>query len=325
MRIGEELDGAVLFSCDDRSVYDLSAHLEDLSKHFRIPFPDHSILAQGQDKAEAWRTCLRAGVPTPQTHQPDPEEVEKLAESLEYPVLVKPRLTLGFIPQHARKLYVCHGPDELVADYAKVHATHPDPLIQERIPGGDDSVYQIMVLLNQDQDLVGSFCFRKLAQWPVGFGIGCLCVSLHLPVLLEQSLRFLKEIDWFGLASVEYKYDERDGLYKLIDVNTRFCGETNMAMAAGLNFPLALYRLARGEEATLGEYGDGVYWAELYNTLRNLRFRLRQRSYSGIAGDLLRSTDPRTTHSILSLRDPGPAALWAERMISRVIAGFTRH
>ena len=246
-----------------------------------------------------------------------------MSRSLEYPVLVKPRLTLGFIPQHARKLYVCRTAGELESSYDAVNRTHPDPLIQERIPGGDDSVYQIMVLMDREQGLVGSFCFRKLAQWPLRYGVGCLCVSVHLPVLLEQTLSFLREIGWFGVASIEYKHDPRDDLFKLIDVNTRFCGETNLAMAAGLNFPLALYHLAWGEQVSLGEYPDGVYWTDFYKTLRNLRFRFKSGSYSGMPRTFLRAIDPRTTHTSLSIRDPGPAAMRAEKMLSRVLAAFT--
>jgi predicted ATP-grasp superfamily ATP-dependent carboligase len=46
---------------------------------------------------------------------------------------------------------------------------------------------------------------------------------------------------------VEFKLDRRDGLYKLMEVNPKFWGSLDLAIAAGVDFPLLTVRLAAGE------------------------------------------------------------------------------
>jgi predicted ATP-grasp superfamily ATP-dependent carboligase len=64
-----------------------------------------------------------------------------------------------------------------------------------------------------------------------------------------------------GIADVEFKLDERDGKYKMLDINSRFWYQTVQATAAGINFPLVQYLDLTGQEVPeLPEQRDGVCW-----------------------------------------------------------------
>ena len=311
---------AAIICCDDRSVLAVASRREFLSRYFGIPFPNYDTLMRAMDKSLAYELCKRTSVPAPMTLVPaGSDEIRRISRQLAYPVLVKPRLTIGFIPIHGKKLYFCRNAQELLSAYTKVHRTHPNPLIQEVIPGGDDQVYSLIVLLGRTGRCLGSFCFRKIAQWPPNYGVGCLCVSVHMPILVGKSLALLRRLGWRGIASIEYKYDARDNMYKLLDVNPRPCMQTNLAFRAGINFPKALFDMAHGEEKRLGDYRDGIFWVEGRSLLRNLKVRLRRNLRLSEAARLLfRLADPHTTRSILSIRDPGPASIQAIEMLEGV-------
>src|SRR4029077_12294745 len=50
-----------------------------------------------------------------------------------------------------------------------------------------------------------------------------------------------------GDSEVEFKYDQRDGCYKILDVNTRSWTWCALGAVAGVDFSHILWRLALGE------------------------------------------------------------------------------
>ena len=52
-------------------------------------------------------------------------------------------------------------------------------------------------------------------------------------------LRFLRAIDYYGLVEMEYKWDRRDGQYKLLDVNGRTWGYHTLGQAAATGCEVA--------------------------------------------------------------------------------------
>jgi predicted ATP-grasp superfamily ATP-dependent carboligase len=52
----------------------------------------------------------------------------------------------------------------------------------------------------------------------------------------DAACRFLRSLDYSGLAEVEFKYDRRDGRYKLLDVNARGWTWSALGPLAGVDF-----------------------------------------------------------------------------------------
>jgi predicted ATP-grasp superfamily ATP-dependent carboligase len=75
------------------------------------------------------------------------------------------------------------------------------------------------------------------------------CESIPLDQeIVDKSYRLLQAFDWQGPAMVEFKVDARDGQPRLMEINGRFWGSLQLALDAGMNFPLLYYRLAMGED-----------------------------------------------------------------------------
>ena len=62
--------------------------------------------------------------------------------------------------------------------------------------------------------------------------------------------RFLRSLNHSGLAEVEFKFDVRDGRYKLLDVNARAWTWNALGSIADVDFAHVLWRLAMGEAVT---------------------------------------------------------------------------
>jgi hypothetical protein len=114
----------------------------------------------------------------------------------------------------------------------------------------------------------------------------------------------LDALKWHGIAMVEFRQDSRDGEYKLMEINPKFWGSLDLALAAGADFPADLCRIAVGETLQFTDEYD-----------RNLRFQwpfsghgdlfhlwTRPRSIFQVALDFI---NPRVKSNVW-LRDFGP-------------------
>ncbi len=70
--------------------------------------------------------------------------------------------------------------------------------------------------------------------------------ALPVPALLEFAEKLLEYMHVTGMVEVEFKFDERDQQYKLLDINLRPWGWHTLCIACGLDFPYIQYCDALG-------------------------------------------------------------------------------
>ncbi len=128
--------------------------------------------------------------------------------------------------------------------------------------------------------------------------------SIDLPILESLAERFLRAINYYGLVEVEFKFDPRDGQYKLLDVNTRTWGYHSLGLAAGVDFPFMLYADQIGETADPSRGIPGHLWIRLSTdvptgTLDVAGRRIKLRDY-------IESLRRNHTDAVFSSEDPFP-------------------
>ena len=102
---------------------------------------------------------------------------------------------------------------------------------------------------------------RRIRENPPSGGASCCAESFYDCKLMEYGVRLLDHMKWHGVAMVEFRYDEVDRDYKLLEINPKFWGSLDLALACDVDFPYYLCQLAAGES---------LAYSEEYN--RNLRF-----------------------------------------------------
>ena len=77
--------------------------------------------------------------------------------------------------------------------------------------------------------------------------------SVVAPEVADLSRTLLRSFGYRGMANIEFKFDARDGSYRLIEINPRSSGALQLAVSAGIDFPFLVYDyLARRPERTAG-------------------------------------------------------------------------
>jgi len=127
-------------------------------------------------------------------------------------------------------------------------------MAQEKIPGPFEQLVSVGLCLDRDGRVPAVFFTRKHCEYPEPFGDGLVVETIDDPGILEDSVRLLRKLGYWGICDVEYKRDQRDGRFKLLDANPRTWLWVGLAETAGCA-PLAVasYRLALGDGDLTGE------------------------------------------------------------------------
>ncbi len=145
-------------------------------------------------------------------------------------------------------------------------------MAQEWIEGNDASLYSCNCYFNADSEPLVTFIARKLRQWAPETGTSCLGEECRNDLVLEESIRLFRSVNYHGLGYVEMKRDERTGKHFIIEPNIgRPTGRSAIAEAGGvellytkycdvLNLPLPANREQKYE---------GVKWIYLRHDIQS--------------------------------------------------------
>jgi predicted ATP-grasp superfamily ATP-dependent carboligase len=194
-------------------------------------------------------------------------------------------------------------------------------LLQEYVPGEG---YGFFALFNHGK-MRAFFMHRRMREYPITGGPSSAAESVYDDELRAMGSRLLENLNWHGVAMVEFKKDARDGHYTLMEINPKFWGSLGLAIASGVDFPyLAAMMAVNGDVDPLTHYRVGVRFRwplpdDVLHVLANPK----------AAREFVRDCLDRSARTDLSLRDPRPnlfqLALTARAIVSRVRAGNLRY
>jgi len=296
----------VLFPTRDETVMAFALHRERLQEFFRVTTPKWETTRQAWDKTNTYKLAESLGIPAPRTWSVQSSaELPNLYPCL--PLAVKPAIKENFFYATGAKAWRAETPEELheLFDTAiqKIPAT--EILLQEIIPGNGYCQLSYCVFF-KDGRAHSSLVARRLRQHPREFGRAATYVETdELPEVEELSLRFLRAIDFYGLAEVEFKQDPRDGQFKLLDVNARAWGFHGLGQAVGVDFPYLLFADQTGRTVEPSRGRAKVGWLRLLTDAPTAAKDLLQGYLS--PREYLRSLRRTKSLSVFAWDDPLPA------------------
>jgi len=134
----------------------------------------------------------------------------------------------------------------------------PNLVLQEYIDGGPESIWMFDGYFNSDSDCLIGFTGQKIRQYPPYTGPTSLGVCVTNPLVDKAAREFLKRVGYQGIVDLGFRFDARDGSYRLLDVNPRIGATFRLFLAAnGLDVARALYLDLTGapRSATAGRPG----------------------------------------------------------------------
>ena len=240
----------LLFPTDDQTVAYLSRNKEKLSDYYKIWTPAWDVVEQCYNKRLTYAVAEEIGIPIPESHFPESiSDVRAIGDRLRYPVIIKPAVMHTFYAQTRCKAIVIHSREELEEQYQHVAKIIPpsEIIIQEVIPGSPENLYSCGSFF-KDGNIIASVAGRRSRQIPMDFGKASTFVELvDVTEVRSLSLKLLDALGYYGLSEVEFKYDTRDGVFKLLEINPRTWKWHSIALLSGLNLPYLLYCDTNGE------------------------------------------------------------------------------
>ena len=260
----------------DESLEAVAAHHDVLSARHTVACATDGVAQGFLDKRITSEIADRAGVEAPRTASPtSPEELEALVGRLRFPCLVKPAESYRYNRAFGVKMKRVHTPDELRVAWGEAHALAVGTMVQELIPGPETGGVNYNVYVVDGEPRV-EMTSRKLRLSPSDFGYPCAVVSGRVPEVVEPGRAIVAAMGIEGFANVEFKQDERNGRYYLMEVN----GRPNMSGAwpsGGRRLPAAGLPPPRRRRAPAQTpWREGVHWVNEFKDPRILATRWRE-------------------------------------------------
>ncbi len=144
---------------------------------------------------------------------------------------------------------IAHTADEAAEAFRKIAAEWGYPVLVQRLIQGEE--YNLTAVGDGKGSLLGPVMMKKMAV--TDKGKAWAGISIDDQALLGASESLARAIQWRGPLEVEVMRDTQ-GNYNLIEINPRFPAWIYLSKGVGRNLPMALLRLALGEEP--GEFPD---------------------------------------------------------------------
>jgi predicted ATP-grasp superfamily ATP-dependent carboligase len=168
--------------------------------------------------------------------------------------------------------FVIQTRKELLELYAKAEDREsPNLLIQEFIPGDD---WMFDGYFDENSDCLFGVTGKKIRRFPVHTGVTSLGICQRNETVRKTTADFMKAIGYRGILDIGYRYDRRDGQYKVLDVNPRIgCTFRLFAGANGMDVARALYLDMTGQLVAPSSAADGRKWMvedfDLFSAVRS--------------------------------------------------------
>lgn len=219
----------------------LARQKDQLLPYTRLEVPPYQTIAQASDKWEMTRLAQRVAVPAPRTIRAS--ELDQLGPELRFPLVLKPQQETPGRPP-IRYLY---KKEELSAvrlqlSNSRHNGASSEFIVQEYVPGHGCGLFATY----QNGVCKRVFMHRRLREYPASGGVSSCAESFYDLKLESHGRRMLDALNWHGVAMVEFRRDDRDGEYKLMEINPKFWGSLDLALAAGADFPSDLCQMALG-------------------------------------------------------------------------------
>ena len=234
-----------------------------------IPCNDHALLSIAEMKSEspeliccvppleAIRTCTDKAlfaaaldsfaVPHPRTLDPNDAILHSGGSEGEF--FVKPTDSQAFFREFGVKAFRIAGAGELKNRLGEAGSRGLSAVVQEYVPGPASAHIYVEGFSDRNGIERAACARRRLRMYPPDFGNSTSMVSIPLSEVAaahESLKRLLAGIQFRGVYSAEFKYDARDGQFKIIEINARPWWYVEFIGDCGINIPEMIYRDALG-------------------------------------------------------------------------------
>jgi D-aspartate ligase len=273
------------------------------------------------NKKQFYASLHALDIPHPKTLAFPESSVDEILTQLSFPLFIKPVYSQPFAFIFRRKGYTAHSDEELRAFLQLFERSRQPVLVQEIIPGPVPNGYVLRGYFDADSMPKALLVAQILRQPSMFANMSCM---LSVPREVLQGfdkiiIEYLHNRRYRGLFLAQVKWDPRDNMFKLLEINARSSGANALSARCGANEVQQAYWEALGEQCpTQSSIVLGVYFINEIIDIESIASMIRY--HSGSLTSLLQSyLASARVFGVWSRDDPNPIiALAFQKIRERV-------
>ena len=219
-----------------KSVDLLSKNREKLRGKVSVELAPKESIAISLSKKRTLELASSIGILCPKVYEPtSSSHASSTINALDFPLVIKSSCELS----NSKPVYVKNYADLQLG--ISEYKSQDKPLIQECIDG-----YGVGFFAIYDRGKIKKyFMHRRVRENPPAGGPSVCAVSIHDSDVLSSGKKLLDSLNWHGVAMVEFKRQRLSGELYLMEVNPKFWGSHDLAIASGIDFSKAIIDLSK--------------------------------------------------------------------------------
>ena len=244
LKVAEEFKGIklLLLACGDDYAELIINNKDLLTEYFSVPYIDKELMERLILKENFYKTCEKYSFPYPKTTVCTFEDKDTITFDFAYPIIIKPSNSVAYLNSPfpgKKKVFVAQDEAEKTRILDAIYnSSYKDNLtIQEFIPGDDSYMRVLNAYVGKDGKVKLMSLGNPMLEehTPGAIGNYAAIVNTFDEKIMDKVRQFLEDIGYTGFANFDMKYDERDGQYKLFEINLRNGRSSYYVSASGHN------------------------------------------------------------------------------------------
>lgn len=274
---------------DDHALEELSKNYHELSSISIPTFPQWETLRFILNKASLAIAAEEIGLKSIPTIAINSENelqswLKENSTPYENGYFLKCQDSISFKNIYGTKGIICKSNQEILDSYRKYNGFLGELLLQKYMVGKIDELVAVLMVLDKDSNTIDYNIQKKLRAGGGQFGSTSLSVTLSNKKLLNEAQKLVKHLKCSGPVGVQFKFDDDDQEYKVMEINSRFSVGVSLAVGAGDNLPLSLIRSINGESLPCNHNKTTEFY--LWNPLTDLTFILSKKIFKNFFANL---------------------------------------
>jgi len=232
----------IVMGCGDSYVQLAARYRDTFPSNVIAPYIRGELLDELINKEKFYALCDRYGVDHPATFIYDKSMGHDFTLPWEGPYIAKPADSVAYwaCGDHSlAKVYICDTWEELLQALDHVYAAgYPDHMVLQEFIPGDDSYMRVLTNYSDRNGRVTMMCLGHVLleeHSPHGIGNHAVILTEHDGELEGKIKSLLENLHYTGFSNFDIKFDERDGKYKVFEINCRQGRSNYYVTGAGRN------------------------------------------------------------------------------------------
>ena len=232
----------LLIGTNDLYVRMIIENANELKSDFVFNYIPEPLMNDVLVKSNFYKLCAEHGIEAPATYYYSCRDDKTFTEKVMFPIIIKPSNGVEYYKNPfsgMEKVYKVDSYDEIQVVIEKIKASgyKEDLIIQDYIPGDDTFMWDSVFYMNSrgKAELI-TFAQVVLQEHTVtAIGNYTALITRYNEEVMMKLKGFLEALNYVGYANFDLKYDERDGKFKVFEVNIRQGRSSYYITACGHN------------------------------------------------------------------------------------------